>query len=246
MRTIRASRIPEAMITIGSHTRTKRCTGVCGRRVLAGRFGRLGAHTVTGEWSRSRVLATSTSRSGASPGAARPTEAASIPRTCSGDSPSATRSRERDRAVALGEPLAAGAEQQRHVRVAGPLEAEPALEPQLPRRGVEQVGAADDLADALVGVVDHHGEVVRERAVVAADHEVVDDAFDRPAEAVDHALDGAARRGRAARAAGRTPRAARSRAAVRSRQVPGYAPSGRCSCGADGASRISARVHQQR
>ena len=46
---------------------------------------------------------------------------------------------------------------------------------QLARGRLQQVVAADDLADALPGVVDDHREVVGGRAVVAADHEVVDD-----------------------------------------------------------------------
>ena len=91
---------------------------------------------------------------------------------------------QRDGAVALGQPLAVGAEHERHVGVAGGGEAEPRAEPQLARRGVQEVGAAHDLAHALLGVVDDDGQVVGERPVVAAHHEVVDDALHGPGDAV--------------------------------------------------------------
>ncbi len=55
---------------------------------------------------------------------------------------------------------------------------------QLPRRRVDEVRAPHDLADALFGVVDHHGQVVRRRAVVAPHHEVVDDGLDPPQQPV--------------------------------------------------------------
>ncbi len=82
--------------------------------------------------------------------------------------------RERDRAVTLREPLPVGAEHQRHVRVTRLGQPKQALEEQLARRGHGEVRAADDLADSLVGVVDHHGDVVGRSAVAALEDEVVD------------------------------------------------------------------------
>ena len=89
-------------------------------------------------------------------------------------------------------------------------------------RGVESSRSAPRTTSphALVGVVDHHGEVVGEGAVVAAHDEVVDDALEAPGEAV---LEGDARRVGADAQRGRAPAASRSArcAAVSRRQVPG-------------------------
>ncbi len=60
--------------------------------------------------------------------------------------------------------------------VGGHAQPEPAQEPDLAQGARQQVGSPDDLADALVGVVDGHREVVGEGAVVAAHDEVVDGA----------------------------------------------------------------------
>ena len=57
---------------------------------------------------------------------------------------------------------------------AGTGRPEQAGDEDLAGRGVEQVVAPHDLADAVVVVVDHHDEVVGRRAVGPADHEVVD------------------------------------------------------------------------
>ena len=51
----------------------------------------------------------------------------------------------------------------------------------LPRRGVEQVGAAHDVGYALFRVVDHDRELVGELAVGAPQHEVADVALERSA-----------------------------------------------------------------
>ena len=48
------------------------------------------------------------------------------------------------------------------------------LQPDLPRRRGEQIRAADDVGDRLVGVVDDHRKLVREQPVGALDHEVAD------------------------------------------------------------------------
>src|SRR5206468_419180 len=80
----------------------------------------------------------------------------------------------RARAMSLGEPRAVGPEDERDVDVVGDDQPEAPPEPDLARRRLLEVGAADDLLDALVGVVDDDREVVGEGAVVAAHHEVVD------------------------------------------------------------------------
>ncbi len=79
-----------------------------------------------------------------------------------------------DRAVALGELGAVGAEHRRQVRVDGRLGAERADDVDLPRRVVDVVVAADHVRDAHVDVVDDDAEVVGRRAVAARDDEVVE------------------------------------------------------------------------
>ena len=89
----------------------------------------------------------------------------------------------------LDEPLAAGAEQQRHVRVARRGEPEPPLQPELARRRVEQVGAADDLADALVARRRRRRRSCRRtRRRCAGSTKSSTTPLDRPAEPVDEAL----------------------------------------------------------
>ncbi len=55
---------------------------------------------------------------------------------------------------------------------------------ELARRGVEQVVAAHDLADALGGVVGYDRQVAGRSLGVAAHDEVVDHALDVPVQAV--------------------------------------------------------------
>ena len=106
-------------------------------------------------------------------------------------------------AVALGQAGAVGPEHERHVRVGRLRQPERPREPELARGGVGEVGAAHDLLDALLGVVDDHREVVGERAVAAPDHEVVDHALDPAQEPVlephGSAVRADAQRGRAPR-----------------------------------------------
>ncbi len=78
------------------------------------------------------------------------------------------------------------------MRVGRLRQAEQPSDDDLPRRRVQQVVAADDLADALRRVVDDDGEVVGGRPVPPPEHEVVDDARDGPVEAVLEADAGAA------------------------------------------------------
>ena len=103
--------------------------------------------------------------------------------------------------MALGEAGAVGAEDERDVRPGRALEAEQVAEQRLAGGRGEQVVAADDLADALVGVVDDHREVVGEGAVAAAQDEVVDRVGALPVQAVGDRHPRAARRAAAARTA---------------------------------------------
>src|SRR5689334_13827832 len=82
-------------------------------------------------------------------------------------------------------------------------------------RRVEQVGAAHDIADVLLGVVDHHCELVGEQAVGAVEDEVADVPLEHLLMPTLHAID------EADRIAGRTyaqgTRGARRRAATGAR-----------------------------
>ena len=79
---------------------------------------------------------------------------------------------------------AVGSEHERHVRVARSREAEQLGEQDLSRRRVEQVGAAHDLADPLVCVIDDDGELVCRHPVRAAHDEVVDGAGVAPGQTI--------------------------------------------------------------
>ena len=80
---------------------------------------------------------------------------------------------QRHRAVALGEALTVGADHERDVQVPRLGQPEQALQLDLAGRRCQQVVAAHDDVDALGGVVDDDGEVVRRHAVVAPQHDVV-------------------------------------------------------------------------
>jgi hypothetical protein len=58
------------------------------------------------------------------------------------------------------------------VEVFWSLEAERALEQELPRRARQEVVASHDFGDPVVGVVQHHGQLVRRCAITAADQEI--------------------------------------------------------------------------
>ena len=90
---------------------------------------------------------------------------------------------DRRRAGLLGELLARRVDRRRDVQVARRRVAEQALQVDLPRRRIEQVGAAHHVGDALLGVVDHHRELVGELPVGAIQHEVADVALERSAAA---------------------------------------------------------------
>src|SRR5918998_6454555 len=80
---------------------------------------------------------------------------------------------ERHRAVALGEAPSVWPQNQRHVGVTRNGQAQQALEQNLARRRVEQVGPPHHRAYSLGGVVHHDGELVGWGAVVATHDEVV-------------------------------------------------------------------------
>ena len=83
--------------------------------------------------------------------------------------------------MALGEALAVGTDDERHVDVLRRRQPEQALQQHLARRRRQQVVTTHHRGDLLVGVVDHDRQVVRRHAVVAAQHDVVDDAVCTPA-----------------------------------------------------------------
>ena len=84
---------------------------------------------------------------------------------------------QRDRTVSLRQPFAVGAEHERDVRVRGLRQPEQTLQVDLSRGGRHEIVAADDIVDPLGAVVDHDRQVVRRNAVVAPEHDVVDDAL---------------------------------------------------------------------
>ena len=80
----------------------------------------------------------------------------------------------RERGQRFRQLAAVGIEHQRQVRITRRRQAERALQQDLARRGIEQVGAADDIGDPLRGIIDHDRQLVGPVAVRAAQHEVAD------------------------------------------------------------------------
>src|SRR5690606_23013661 len=76
------------------------------------------------------------------------------------------------------------------------------LQIELTRRVVEQVGAAHDVGDALVGVIEHHGQLVGVQAVTAPDDEVAHLALQLLAELALHPVGEPVLQGRHAQADG--------------------------------------------
>ena len=60
----------------------------------------------------------------------------------------------------------------RQVVVMGHGQSEDVLQEDLPRCGIQQVGAAHHMGDALERVVHDHGQLVGEKAVLAQEHEI--------------------------------------------------------------------------
>ena len=88
--------------------------------------------------------------------------------------------------MALGQPRAVRAEHERDVRPRRPRQAEEIAEQRLAGGRWEQVVAADDLPNPLLGIVDDDGQVVGEGAVTAAQDEVVDHVGSLAAQPVGH------------------------------------------------------------
>ena len=151
-------------------------------------------------------------------GAPRPSDAASSSRTSAADWPSAARSASVTAPWRLASRAPSGPSTSGTWAWRGA--ASPSRAPSHSWRGVESSRSAPRTTslDALVGVVDDHGEVVGEGAVVAAHDEVVDDALDAPGEAV---VEGHARRVGATRSAGGRPRASRSARCAAVRRAAG-------------------------
>ncbi len=162
-------------------------------------------------------------------------------------------------AVALAEPRAIDAEDERDVCERRHRVAERPVEQDLLRRVGQVVLAADDVRDPHVGVVDDGAEIVRRRAVGAHDDEVVefavledDVAFDEVGHhglAVERGLEAhderPTRRGVGAVAAGpivhRLAPGLHRRAAFRSRALPACSSSGR-PCRPAGGARSARRT----
>ena len=81
---------------------------------------------------------------------------------------------ERWRAIALAELVSVRLDDQRQVQVAWLWQAEDFLQIKLARRRIEQVGAAHHIGDALPGVIQHHGQLIGNQAVAAANDEIAD------------------------------------------------------------------------
>ncbi len=88
----------------------------------------------------------------------------------------------------LGQLFTALVDDDADVHVARCGDAERALQGDLPRRVVEQVGAAHDVADALRGVVDHDRQLIGPQAVGAPHDEVADVDLEALLEAAGDAI----------------------------------------------------------
>ncbi len=78
---------------------------------------------------------------------------------------------------------------QRQVQVAWLWQAEDLLQIKLAGRRIEQVGAAHHIGDALPGVIQHHGQLIGNQAVAAANDEIADLAAQMLAELALHTID---------------------------------------------------------
>ena len=76
------------------------------------------------------------------------------------------------RAVLLGQFFTIRTQYQRGMQVLRRGQLQALLQPDLARGVVQQVGAAHHMADTLVGVIHHHGQLVGKAAVGAQQHEV--------------------------------------------------------------------------
>ncbi|MNL04214.1 hypothetical protein D3C87_1247790 [compost metagenome] len=103
------------------------------------------------------------------------------------------------RTALLAQLLAGFVDHHWHVQVRRRGQAQQVLQVDLARRGVEQIGPAHDMGDALRGVIHHHGELIGPQAVRAAQDEVAEFRFQVLALAALPAVVEADRRGRAVR-----------------------------------------------
>lgn len=76
------------------------------------------------------------------------------------------------RAVAFPQLVTVGLGDEWHMQITWLWYAEQFLEVQLARRGVEQVGAADNIGHTLQGVVDDNRQLIRVKPVATTDHKV--------------------------------------------------------------------------
>ena len=126
-------------------------------------------------------------------------------------------------------------------------EAEEGLEEAVERRGLAEVGAADDVGDALVGVVEDDGEVVG-GADVAAGEDGVAGGIGGVRAGGGGAGFGPGQGRSGGQGLGEVEAdgvAGPASDMGRGRQVPGYVGWGAFSCGAERAARMSARVQRQ-
>jgi len=86
----------------------------------------------------------------------------------------------------LGKFLAGSVGRHRQMCVARCRHAQPLLQPDLARRRIEQIGAANDIGDPGIGVVDDHGQLVGELPVGAQQDEIADLALEIVADAALH------------------------------------------------------------
>jgi hypothetical protein len=82
--------------------------------------------------------------------------------------------RQRRRARLLRQLLAVGIERDRYVQIRRRRIAERPLQRDLPRCRSEEIGAAHDMRDALVEIIDDDRDLVGEQAVGAPDDEIAD------------------------------------------------------------------------
>ncbi len=74
----------------------------------------------------------------------------------------------------LGEFFAGGIHGDRQMHVCGLREIEQTLQHDLPCCGVDEIGAPDDLRDALICIVDHHGQLIGMEAIGTTQYEISD------------------------------------------------------------------------
>ncbi len=86
--------------------------------------------------------------------------------------------------MAFREPLSVGVDDEWDMQVRGPPEAQEFLQVDLARGRGEEIIAAHHLRHTLRGVVDDDGEVVRRDAVIASQHDIIDEAGHRAVDAI--------------------------------------------------------------